>query len=373
MSLNQKIRKRGQVEITFNWVYILIAGAVILLFFVGIVFKQKAISEEHLSTDVVRIMESIFTAAQSSEKTKSSIPVGGLSDKTFYFHCEDGVGEYGLEGLSVRVQNSLYPLFAPSSVKSSRLILWSLPYILPFKITDFLMVTSINHYYYFLGEGQGFSDEFIRGAIDLKDPSVSIKAEKVLLIEEITLKNSPAQVRIIDAEGFLTDGARIPANLQTIKDEDLTAVSFIGQSLNFFRKQGSVWSRLNSQPISIVSAADERAAKYAAVFTEDPDIYLCNMQKAYRRIKLIAEIYGSKLDELKTYYQSAGESGSCLGFIDGFTEAEGNIKDTLTIYKNKAAACALLADNSCLEVVDSAEQLRALNENLAEECSITFY
>ena len=62
--------KSGQVQITFNWIYILIAGAVILLFFVGIVVKQKVVSEERLATDVVDILDSIFTAAGVSSKTK---------------------------------------------------------------------------------------------------------------------------------------------------------------------------------------------------------------------------------------------------------------------------------------------------------------
>ena len=85
-------------------------------------------------------MESIFTGAQVSEKTKSSIPTGGLSDKTLYFRCEEGVGEYGIEGFPARTQNSLDPIFAPSRMQAARLILWSLPYSLPFKITDFLLL-----------------------------------------------------------------------------------------------------------------------------------------------------------------------------------------------------------------------------------------
>ena len=55
--------KKGQIQVTFNWIYITIAGAVILLFFFGIVVKQKAASEEKLSIEVVRILESILTGA----------------------------------------------------------------------------------------------------------------------------------------------------------------------------------------------------------------------------------------------------------------------------------------------------------------------
>ena len=80
--------KKAQIQVTFSWVYILIAGAVILLFFIGIVVKQKSISEENLATDVVRVMESIFTGAGVSEKTKNFVDISGLADYTLYFNCE---------------------------------------------------------------------------------------------------------------------------------------------------------------------------------------------------------------------------------------------------------------------------------------------
>src|SRR3989344_9381424 len=328
-------RKRGQIQVTFNWVYILIAGAVILLFFVGIISRQKVISEENLAVDVVRIMESIFTGAQVSEKTKSSIPLGGLSEKTFYFTCEDGVSEYGVEGLPARVQNGLDPIFAPINFRGSRLILWSLPYALPFKITDFLLVTSDYNQYFFIGEGNGLSDEFIEGALD-SNPKLSVSAQKINGLSEIAVKSQNIRVRIIDADGDqIQSGGRITENLLILEDEAVTAISFTAnKEANFFRKEGATWKKLNLQPIAIVSKTDQRdAAIYGAIFPEDPASYLCNMQKAYQKIRFIAEIYQGKVQELEEYYQGSAESGNCNGFIGGFTASEGNIKDTLLLYR----------------------------------------
>ena len=79
--------KSGQVQLTFSWIYIMLAGAIILLFFVGLVFKQQAAAEESLAFDVVQIMDSIFTGAQVSEKTKNFIDVSGLADYTLSFNC----------------------------------------------------------------------------------------------------------------------------------------------------------------------------------------------------------------------------------------------------------------------------------------------
>ncbi len=367
--------RKGQIEITFNWVYILIAGAVILLFFVSLIVKQKEISEERLAEDVVRVMESIFTGAQVSEKTKSSLPLGGLSERDLYFRCEDAVGEYGIKGLPARTQNSLDPLFAPKEVTGTRLILWSLPYFLPFKITDFLFLTSDKHHYVFVGAGSGFSDQFVEGALD-SDPKLSISVQKVNLLSEVVIKSKETKVRVIDADGTLIkDGQVIPENLLIVDDDKLTAASFTAnKEINFFKKRGAVWRKINPQPITIVSRTAIRdAAKYAAVFADDPEIYRCNMEKAYRRLMLIAEVYEGKVGELETYYENPTESGSCIGFVNGFTLAEGNIRDTLTLYQTRAKACSLLADNSCADIVNLAERLRLLNEKLAEECSVTLY
>ena len=89
--------KRGQIEITFNWIYIVIAGAVILLFFFSLVVKQKQISEERLSNEVVQIMSSILTGAGVSEKTKNFIDASGLADYILYFSCDAGISEFGIK------------------------------------------------------------------------------------------------------------------------------------------------------------------------------------------------------------------------------------------------------------------------------------
>ena len=80
-SITSSNGKKAQIQFTFNWIYILIAGMVILIFFVSIVAKQKTSSEEHLNAEVVRVMESIFTASGVSEKTKNFIEKKILSKK----------------------------------------------------------------------------------------------------------------------------------------------------------------------------------------------------------------------------------------------------------------------------------------------------
>src|SRR3989338_8283739 len=205
---------RAEIEVTFNWIYILVAGAVILLFFAGIVVKQRSVSEEYLASDVVQIMGTIFTGAGVSEKTKNFIDTSGLSDYTFYFDCQEGVGEYGIEGRSAKIQNTIDPIFSPLRLKTSQIITWSLPYLLPFKVTDFLYVTSPNSIYYFYGFGdmadelEKQTEEFtnVRRLVDLGDYE-AIDPGQVF------------QLRIVDLGGSLVPNSNVPESLRVLEDE----------------------------------------------------------------------------------------------------------------------------------------------------------
>ena len=69
-SKNQKI---AQISIQFSWIFILIAGAIILLFFTSIIYKQKDISEQKLSASVLNQLETILTSSGLSSGTINAI------------------------------------------------------------------------------------------------------------------------------------------------------------------------------------------------------------------------------------------------------------------------------------------------------------
>ncbi|MEK6809310.1 MAG: hypothetical protein AABY40_01420, partial [Nanoarchaeota archaeon] len=204
--------KKAQMEVTFNWVYILIAGTVILLFFVGLVTRQKTISEERLSGEVVDVMSSILVGAGVSEKTKNFIDASGLADYTLYFQCVDGVSEFGIKDQPARTQNSIDPLFAPKEIMSSRIVTWSLPYAMPFKVMDFLFVIPSTIKYYIMGNDAEFVKEFLNSTEGIERVYVSglsqIEPEENL------------QVRIIDTSGTIIPGSSVPAQLQQFEDEE---------------------------------------------------------------------------------------------------------------------------------------------------------
>lgn len=352
--------KSAQIQVTFNWVYILIAGAVILLFFVGLVVKQKAASEEHLATEVVQIMESILTGAGVSEKTKNFIPTGGLIDYVFFFNCEDGLGEFGVKGKGNPAQNPVDPLFAPLEIQTSQLILWSLPYKLPFKVIDFTFVTSSNTKYFLLGEDP-FINEFINA-------TEGFNVEQVIDLNEVD-PGKNFQVRIVDFAGTNFKIQGIHSKLQAMDDDKITAVSFTGTNqVDYYQKSGDSWKKLNKDPVQIISIDKERdAAKYAAIFAGNHQVYQCNMEKAFQRLKYLIEVYEGKVSEMETYYSSDPllAVGECYNHIktDGY---DPNVNSALSSLKNSAAACSIKY-SGCFGLIEAANKLKTANKNLGEK------
>jgi hypothetical protein len=369
------MKKDAQISVTFNWVYILIAGAIILLFFVGLIFKQKASSEQQLSIEIVDILESIFTGAQVSEKTKTPIDTSGLADYTLFFDCEEKVTSYGLVDTPSRSQERVASIFSPQTIQSPRLILWSLPYSLPYKVTDFLFITPTNQKYYLISSpANAFAQEFITTAQerDTKTDQLivqnSVNVEQISVQEYLQLSPEPSlQIRIVDLQSdIVTQGAQIPPQLIDLSDSQVSAVRFVANQIYFYQKKGSVWKASGpAQGIPLISLGGKRdAAKFAAIFSGSAQIYSCNMNKAFERLYYVTEVYKEKANKMEEFY--ADDVSAC-------SQYSATIKSNIEIFYNSAALCAQEIELDCSEnLADLAKDIQTQN-NLLKSCPLKLY
>jgi len=373
------IGKKGQIELTFNWMYVLIAGTVILLFFVGIVVKQKAASEQRLSIDVLRVMDSIFVGSGVSEKTKNFIDISGLADYTLYFDCGNGVGHYGLKGTTADSENAVDPIFAPGEIQGTQLIVWSLPYKLPFKVIDFLFVSSSNSIYYLFSDDTDFANEFSNVT-----QGFNVKYTINSKYNEIDPGKS-FQVRLIDNGGLVVKkNGQVPLKLKGMDDDKVSAVVFTGTNqVDYYQKEGALWRKLNFNPVQIISLGGERdAAKYGAVFAANDKDYQCNMKKAFVRLKYLNEVYSGadialgkvsgKLGEMVEYYDTHKEleltRPDCIGNVKKY---DPNLVALMQTHQLRVSAC-LLQQSSCADLINSAQDIKKVNTALGVDC-ITLY
>lgn len=350
---------KGQLQIGFNWVFILIAGAVILLFFAGIVVKQKDISDRSLAQDVVGTMDSIFTAARVADKTRNVIPLRGLSDFAFEFGCSEGVSTVSLEGKPFQEENTVDPLFAPSRVKGTHLFLLSLPYNFPYKVSDFLMLSSPSIQYVVVGKTDiAFIEEFLNQTEGL---NVDYAPSAKFTVDGI------GSVRVVDLDGStIISGGTVPEALFDVADEFVSGVSISIAGIQYYRKEGNKWVGLHNDILPLFSLKGKRdAAKYAAIFADNDEYYWCTMQKVFKRISFVNKVYLAKLKEMEEYYSSK-EKVVCVQ----------QVKDLAVAVEAHQSLAEICTREQCDGLLEQAKKIKTLNEGLQQgvtTCEVQLY
>lgn len=376
---------KAQIQVTFNWFYILIAGAVILLFFVGIVFKQKAISEERLNVEIVRIMESIFKGAGVSESTKNFIDTSGLADATFTFTCIDAVSTYGIKDTSATIEDSSTPLFSPSQLQTPQMILWSLPLELPYKGANLLFITAPKVRYIITGSDPTFLADFMNATAPTSQ-KLRIDREVLQDLSEVNVTRAQ-KLRIVDLDGSqVQQGMPVPQAALSLEDNQVTAISFTAQGAIFYQKQENSWQRMHREAsIPVISVGGDRdASKIAAIITDSPENYQCNMQKAFKRLKFVTQIYagdsldqgtpGGKAQSIIEFYQTNPDlrltRSDCYSLI--FENPQSSLLTKLAVHQNRVNLC-LQDQGQCSNLMQSAQELSFINDQLEQFNCLTLY
>ena len=137
------LQKRGAIEIQFNWIFIIIAGIIILGFFFSIINKQKTIVEEQVSISIKTNLGAVLTGARAAVSTASRI---NIPDIDIIYDC-DGyiIGKTN----AIRTKTS----FSPNLIKGPVIMSWTHEWNMPFRVTNFLYITSPFVRYIFVNTG----------------------------------------------------------------------------------------------------------------------------------------------------------------------------------------------------------------------------
>ena len=125
---------KSQAE--FNWIFIIIAGAIILAFFTGFAFKYKALQEEKISVQLLTRLDNTLSSLKSSPfRTLDKINLPNEINIT----CNDII----VNGEKFRTNNLLFS----QGTLSKEMIIYYRPFKLPFKIADFYLITDSSKKY----------------------------------------------------------------------------------------------------------------------------------------------------------------------------------------------------------------------------------
>ena len=284
------MNKKAYVEVQFNWIFVLVAGAIILIFFAGIVIKQKKSSDERIGNIVLTNLEAILYGVNVGSGVVKQFAV---PNKDIEFYCDYSTCVYGSCDSGFRIEDSgknipmrVQTIFSPSLLKEGNLVAWSSSWDVAFKVTNFLFLTSPEVRYVIVGSDDLASQIF-------KELPAEIKKEAVTVNELSELEDTNNyNIRFIFIVDELTN-AVLPSFTGKMKDKSVSALKITGGlnkgQLQFYRKSGNnVVSEGNA--VSYLGSA----SLFAGIFADSLDSYKCGMEKAFKRLNMVAQVYQAR-------------------------------------------------------------------------------
>lgn len=278
------MKKRGVIEIQFNWIFVMIAGAIILLFFTMMVSKQRDVSEVRSQINFQNNLQTILVGA---EIDKNTLNVVNVPNREIEYSCE-GFSIASLGSFNQRVT------FAPNLIKSKtrQIITLSLDWRVPFRATNFLYVTSPEVKYYVVVDDNSDDGSIGNHLFNL----LPEKLDKEIITAMPTINEGNYKVKFI----FFTTHSTLPSTFD-IDDEDVGAIRINGEldgigDISFY-KGGTFSLDGNAEYL-------KKEMLLGAVFAENKEIYDCQVEKAKESLSKVADVYLKRIEEIVSDYGS---------------------------------------------------------------------
>ena len=266
-------------EIQFNWIFVMIAGAAIIIFFTLIAVRQKSVSEASTEATILSGIESVITGASVSTDT---IKIVDIPNSNIEISCN----RISLGKVSKQYQNLI--LFAPSLIKGSKLITQTLEFKTPYRAANLLYATSPQVRYIIIGDNDLAKE--INRSLPLQTAKEYYPSYDSSKIKDF----NNYKVRMVFANS--NQPTAMPNSLIKTPDTGVSAIRITGDNkkgyIEFFQKKG------NSFLSAGISSYAGLASLIGAVYADTQDSYECSMANTFTRHKLITMIYKGKANEL---------------------------------------------------------------------------
>lgn len=147
--------KKAQIEVSFNWIFVLIAGFALLIFFYMIINNTTSSSQEQLSRTITQRMGGIFESIQAAPNTAER---HNRVSFELDFSCIGGVHEFRRGGSSSSAYLDQAIIFTPSRLGDSPLLTHTQRIQLPFLVAPILHMSDERTLYKFSPEASTFAN-----------------------------------------------------------------------------------------------------------------------------------------------------------------------------------------------------------------------
>jgi len=249
------MNKKGQ-EIQFNWILIIIAGAIILAFFSIFIIKYIDLQEKKEAVEIGRTLDESLRLLESTQTLYLPIELG-LTTQLEYF-CID-------ETAFIKINNNYDQnikdkvVYLPTNLKDNSLISWVYSFKQPFFITNIIYLSSSSKKYYFYNAPEEIYNQI---------PNIFNK-EKVNLLSNLP---DNKDVKIISFGVLPT----------TFEDAEVLVVDTENKKLNFNGQEAYYYGD---------------GLLFGAIFS-DYEHYKCIENKLLKKIHVVSDVYSRKASYL---------------------------------------------------------------------------
>ncbi len=341
--------KKGAIELPFHWIFVLIAGFVILAFFFSIALKVRKASEQKLEAELASTMDAIFNLALQSPGTLQNITI---PRKGLLISCTAPPGcdcNFKVGKRSVGYKDKI--VFATDALLGKKGFFWTLEWKYPFHSTNFLYSTNeeIRYNIVYTGEEKQLKQEL----------------EKTLLGELNVKFYDNKDLKEIPWEGeqhtrFVFIGELKGYELhKSFKKRSVDAVEISNNQIIYFEKEKEILKKIRE----IAIPSNDVPVILGAIFSSGEEMFLCNMASAFEKERHVSEVFRIALNEINV-------EDRCLYFKSEGNEALKDIGDSALL----ASDYYLNPQQSVIsQVEDAKKQVEALNNKLLKDGCPTLY
>jgi hypothetical protein len=341
-AVKDKTCRKKAMEIQFNWIFIIIVGTIIILFFVNISGKYKHNSEMELASGIIDKLSTISSSGKESTNTNQEIKVSGLELTTEcrFSGCND-IGcstEFDFGGMGVRAPPwmDIEPIFAPRVMTGDKLVMWSLDWSMPYRVCSILYLTTPGYQYVLVYDDNPATYQFS------KDLLKELRKNKFIVVQSKNLSSIGSVKAVGDVFTKYVFLFNPPAGSSYTLSESVIQskrwdVMYILPGMDPL-KSGEIYY---SKPSAEKKVPDTAHKGYylgvpmliGAIYTDDFDYYSCSVHKIMLKYRDLNAIYLAKTKAINDYYMA--ESDSCSFYSNSdvtayFSSINGSIRSYLT-------------------------------------------
>lgn len=259
---------KAQIEVSFHWIFILIAGAAILAFFLIITKHEKESADINIEGAVGERLEALFSTIQ---QMPDSINNETLRPE-LEFRCEADGHTYTLKGGERRFNLYSQVIFSPETVGDGRIITWTKIYSTPFPAAQILYLSDEKTQYIFVKED----------AENLYKILPELYEKKLVPAEEVQMQTDQGfrKYVIITKNDVVLDSSMT-------KKTTIVKITSEGE-INFKNLEGTATRKYSNQE-----------TLFGAIITGNPELYDCAMEKLMLVSRITSEINLERTEHLE--------------------------------------------------------------------------